>query len=34
VGFVIWLAGRLFRVNILLMGNMPRLRDVPRLIRG
>ena len=34
VVFVIWLAGRLFRVNILLMGNMPKLRDIPRLIRG
>jgi len=32
--FVIWLAGRLFRVNTLLMGNMPKLRDIPTLIRG
>lgn len=32
--FVIWLAGRLFRVNTLLMGHMPKLRDIPRLIRG
>jgi ABC-2 type transport system permease protein len=30
----IWLAGRMFRVNTLLAGNMPRLRDVPRLLRG
>lgn len=28
-----WLAGRLFRVNTLLAGQMPRLRDLPRLIR-
>jgi len=34
VGFAVWLAGRAFRVNVLLMGNMPRLRDIPRLIRG
>jgi ABC-2 type transport system permease protein len=34
VGFVIWLAGRLFRVNILLMGSAPKLRDIPKLIRG
>ncbi len=32
--FAIWLAGRLFRVNTLLMGNMPKLRDLPRLVRG
>lgn len=35
VGFVIllyWLAGRLFRVQILLSGKMPRLRDIPRLV--
>lgn len=31
---VIWLAGRLFRVNTLLMGKTPRLKDIPRLIRG
>lgn len=31
---MIWLAGRLFRVQTLLAGNMPRLRDIPRLIRG
>jgi ABC-2 type transport system permease protein len=34
VAFAIWLAGRVFRVNVLLMGNMPKLRDIPRLIRG
>jgi ABC-2 type transport system permease protein len=34
VAFAIWLAGRAFRVNVLLMGNMPKLRDIPRLIRG
>jgi ABC-2 type transport system permease protein len=34
VGFAIWLAGRVFRVNVLLMGNMPKLRDIPKLIRG
>jgi ABC-2 type transport system permease protein len=28
----IWLAGRMFRVNTLLAGTMPRLRDLPRLI--
>jgi ABC-2 type transport system permease protein len=32
VMFAIWLAGRLFRVNTLLAGNMPRLRDLPRLL--
>jgi ABC-2 type transport system permease protein len=34
VALAIWVAGRVFRVNVLLMGNMPRLRDIPRLIRG
>jgi ABC-2 type transport system permease protein len=34
VAFAVWMAGRLFRVNTLLMGNMPRLRDLPRLVRG
>ncbi len=28
-----WLAGRLFRVNMLLSGQMPKLRDLPKLIR-
>jgi len=31
---VVWLSGRLFRVNILLMGNTPKLRDIPKLLRG
>lgn len=30
----IWLAGRVYRVNTLLMGNMPKLRDLPKLLRG
>jgi ABC-2 type transport system permease protein len=34
VAFTIWLAGRLFRVNTLLMGHTPRLRDLPKLVRG
>ncbi len=34
VAGAIWLAGRLFRVNTLLMGTMPGLRDIPRLLRG
>jgi ABC-2 type transport system permease protein len=32
VAGTIWLAGRMFRVNTLLAGTMPRLRDLPRLI--
>ncbi|MBN2302889.1 MAG: ABC transporter permease [Anaerolineae bacterium] len=34
VAGAIWFAGRLFRVNTLLMGTMPKLRDIPRLLRG
>lgn len=34
VAAAIWLAGRLFRVNTLLMGSMPKIRDIPKLIRG
>ncbi len=34
VAGAVWLAGRMFRVNMLLMGHMPRLRDIPKLIRG
>ena len=33
ISFTIWLAGRVFRVNTLLSGQMPKLRDIPRLIR-
>ncbi len=31
---MVWLAGRLFRVQTLLAGQAPKLRDIPRLIRG
>lgn len=31
---MIWLAGRLFRVQTLLAGQAPKLRDIPRLLRG
>jgi ABC-2 type transport system permease protein len=34
VGLVIWLAGRMFRVQTLLAGTTPSLRDLPRLLRG
>ncbi len=34
VAGAIWFAGRLFRVNTLLSGQMPTLRDIPRLLRG
>lgn len=34
VAVAIWFAGRLFRVNTLLSGQMPKLRDIPRLLRG
>lgn len=34
VVLVMWAAGRLFRVQTLLAGQMPKLRDLPRLIRG
>ncbi|MEP7291719.1 MAG: ABC transporter permease, partial [Chloroflexota bacterium] len=30
----IWLAGRAFRVQTLLAGQLPKLRDIPRLLRG
>ncbi|MEP7284787.1 MAG: ABC transporter permease [Chloroflexota bacterium] len=33
IALAIWVAGRLFRVNTLLSGQLPRLRDLPRLIR-
>jgi ABC-2 type transport system permease protein len=29
-----WLAGRIFRVSTLLAGQMPKLRDLPKLVRG
>lgn len=31
---MIWLAGRMFRVNMLLAGQTPKLRDIPKLLRG
>ncbi|MCC6803883.1 MAG: ABC transporter permease [Anaerolineae bacterium] len=31
---VMWAAGRVFRVQVLLAGQMPRLKDLPRLLRG
>lgn len=34
IGTAIWFAGRLFRVNILLSGTMPKFKDIPRLLRG
>jgi ABC-2 type transport system permease protein len=33
VMFMIWLAGRLFRVSTLLSGRVPRLRELPQLLR-
>jgi ABC-2 type transport system permease protein len=32
--FMIWLAGRMFRVQTLLSGQTPKWRDLPRLLRG
>jgi len=32
--FVMRMAGRLFRVQVLLAGQMPKLKDIPRLLRG
>lgn len=32
--FAIWFCARLFRVNTLLMGKMPGLKDLPTLLRG
>lgn len=32
--FMIWLAGRMFRVQTLLSGQVPKWRDLPRLLRG
>lgn len=31
---LIWMAGRLFRVQTLLAGKVPKLRDLPKLLRG
>lgn len=31
---MMWVAGRIFRVNSLLSGKVPKLRDIPNLIRG
>ena len=31
---MLWLAGRLFRMQTLLSGKAPKLRDIPKLIRG
>ena len=31
---VMWVAGRMFRVQVLLAGQMPKLKDLPKLIRG
>lgn len=31
---VMWLAGRVFRVQTLLAGQLPKLRDLPRLVQG
>ena len=31
---VMWVAGRLFRVQVLLAGQMPKLKDIPRLLKG
>jgi ABC-2 type transport system permease protein len=33
-GVMIWLAGRLFRANSLLAGKVPKIRDIPALLRG
>ncbi|NDJ62404.1 MAG: ABC transporter permease [Chloroflexi bacterium] len=34
VAAVMWLAGRMFRVQTLLAGQAPKLREIPRLLRG
>lgn len=31
---MVWAAGRVFRVQVLLAGKSPRLRDLPKLVRG
>ena len=32
--FAVWIAGRVFRVNTLLSGQVPSLKDLPKLLRG
>lgn len=32
VGFILWIAGRLFRVQTLLSGTLPKIRDIPKLL--
>ncbi|NWF69265.1 MAG: ABC transporter permease [Chloroflexi bacterium] len=32
--FMMWMAGKLFRVQSLLAGQLPKLRDIPKLLRG
>lgn len=32
VGFILWVAGRLFRVQTLLSGNVPKIREIPKLL--
>jgi ABC-2 type transport system permease protein len=34
VAFMIWAAGRLFHINTLLAGHMPKIREIPKLIWG
>lgn len=34
VVFAIWLAARVFRAGVLLAGNVPKLKDIPAIIRG
>jgi ABC-2 type transport system permease protein len=34
IGGMMWLTGRLFRVQTLLAGQTPKLRDLPKLVRG
>jgi len=34
VAAMLWLAGRMFRMQTLLSGQRPRLRDIPGIIRG
>lgn len=34
IALMLWIAARLFRINNLLAGNTPKLRDIPRLLFG